>query len=78
MKENKNIWIINQTAGTPSSGWGERHFYLSKLWVKKGYNVKIISGSHNHLFTNQPKINSKWFTYQKIEKGIEFCWVKTP
>lgn len=74
----KNIWIINQTAGKLDSGWGERHIYLSKYWVQKGYNVKIISGSYNHLFTNQPTISNKWFTYEKVEKGIEFCWVKTP
>lgn len=52
----KNIWIINQTAGKIDSGWGERHYYLSNYWVKNGYNVNIISGSHNHLFTNQPKL----------------------
>lgn len=78
MKKRKNIWIINQTAGKLDSGWGERHYYFSRYWVKKGYNVKIISGSHNHLFTNQPKVTDKWFTYEKIEKGIQFCWVKIP
>ena len=74
----KNIWIINQTAGKLDSGWGERHYYLGKHWVNKGYNVKIISGSHNHLFVNQPKVNKKWFTYEAVEDSIEFCWVKVP
>lgn len=75
----KNIWIINQTAGKIDSGWGERHYYLSNYWVKNGYNVNIISGSHNHLFTNQPKIEKrKWFTYEEVDKQIQFCWVKTP
>jgi len=75
----KNIWIINQTAGKIDSGWGERHYYLSNYWVKNGYNVNIISGSHNHLFTNQPKIEKrKWFTYEEVDKQIKFCWVKTP
>jgi glycosyltransferase involved in cell wall biosynthesis len=73
----KIIWIINQTAGNLESGWGERHYFLSKQWVKKGYDVKIISGSYNHLFINQPKI-SRIFTLEKVEKGITFCWVKTP
>ena len=74
----KNIWIINQTAGKLDSGWGERHYYLSKHWVEKGYCVHIISGSHNHLFVKQPKIDNKWFTYEEVEKGIQFCWVKVP
>lgn len=73
----KTIWILNQTAGTPTSGWGERHYFFAKHWVEKGYEVKIISGSYNHLFTKQPKIEGK-FTYQEIEKGITFCWVKVP
>jgi glycosyltransferase involved in cell wall biosynthesis len=74
----KNIWILNQTAGKLDSGWGERHYYLSKYWVNEGYDVKIISGSHNHLFLKQPKIKSNWFTYENVEKGIQFCWVKVP
>jgi len=74
----KIIWIINQTAGKPDSGWGERHYYLANDWVKKGYDVKIISGSYNHLFINQPKTNGHWFTHEKVTEGIEFCWVKTP
>lgn len=74
----KNIWIINQTAGKLDSGWGERHYYLSKHWIEKGYNVKIISGSHNHLFVKQPIVSKKWFTYENVEKGIQFCWVKVP
>jgi hypothetical protein len=72
------IWIINQTAGKFDSGWGERHYYLSKHWVKKGYDVKIISGSHNHLFLNQPLVSNKWFTYENVEDNIQFCWVKVP
>ena len=66
------------TAGKPDSGWGERHYYFSKFWVKKGYDVKIISGSYNHLFHNQPKIENKKFTLEEVENGITFCWVKIP
>lgn len=74
---NKTIWVINQTAGTLETGWGERHFMLAKGWVKQGYDVKIISGSYNHLFKNQPKV-SKTFTLEAVDKGITFCWIKTP
>lgn len=76
MTARKNIWIINQTAGTPTSGWGERHYFLSKYWVKKGYQTTIFSGSYNHLFNNQPKKSTKTFTKEKIENGITFSWVK--
>lgn len=75
----KTIWVLNMTSGKPDSGWGERHYYFSKFWVKKGYDVKIISGSYNHLFKNQPVIDpNKKFTLEKVEDGITFCWVKIP
>ena len=73
---NKNIWILNQTAGIPDSGWGERHYFLSKYWVKKDIDITIFSGSYNHLFNNQPKVSNKTFTKEKVEKGITFSWVK--
>ncbi len=76
--ENKTIWVLNMTAGKPDSGWGERHYYFSKFWIKKGYDVKIVSGSYNHLFHNQPKVGNKTFTLEEVEKGITFCWVKIP
>ena len=76
--EKKIIWVINQTAGKPNSGWGERHYYLSNYWIKKGYDIKIISGSYNHLFINQPKVSKNIFTVEKLIEGISFCWVKIP
>jgi len=72
----KTIWVINQFAGKQDSGWGERHYYFARHWVQKGYDVKIISGSFNHLFKIQPKITSKTFTTETVEKNITFCWVK--
>ena len=73
---NKVVWIINQFAGTPTSGWGERHYYFSKNWVKKGYNVTIISGSYNHVFNELPETPNQ-FNIENVE-GTKFCWVKTP
>lgn len=72
----KNIWIINQFAGTDKSGWGERHFYFSKLWKEKGYNVTIISGSYNHVFKNLPSA-PKSYNFEYID-DIRFCWIKVP
>ena len=76
--QNKVIWVINQTAGKPDSGWGERHYYFAKHWVQRGYEVKIISGSYNHLFIDQPKISKNRYTIEKVEDGITYCWVKIP
>lgn len=76
MSKKKNIWILNQTAGTPLSGWGERHFFLSKYWVKQNVDVTIFSGSYNHLFINQPADIKQRFNKEIIEQGITFCWVK--
>ena len=74
----KVIWVLNQTAGKLDSGWGERHFNFSKFWVEKGYSVKIVSGSYNHLFINQPKISNKNVTIEEVDKDITFCWVRIP
>ena len=74
----KIIWVINQTAGTSESGWGERHYFLAKKWKEKGYRVFIFSGTYNHLFSHQPKTNNRKMTIEEIEEGITFCWVKNP
>lgn len=72
----KNVWVINQFAGKPTSGWGERHYYFSKKWIQKGYSVTIISGSFNHVFNQLPDA-PKQFNFENVD-GIRFCWVKTP
>jgi glycosyltransferase involved in cell wall biosynthesis len=71
-----NIWVINQFAGKPTSGWGERHFYFSKYWIEKGYSVTIFSGSYNHVFSELPDCTGQ-FSAENVE-GVNFCWVKTP
>ncbi|MCC6721092.1 MAG: glycosyltransferase family 4 protein [Bacteroidia bacterium] len=58
------------------SGWGERHYLLSKYWIEKGYSASIISGSYNHVFKNLPLAPEK-FNYEIIEQR-KFCWVKVP
>lgn len=72
----KNIWVINQFAGNLESGWGERHYFLSKRWLKDGYNVNIISSPHNHMFTMKHKTDGQ-FTMRNYD-GTNFCWVKCP
>ncbi len=72
----KTIWVINQFAGTPESGWGERHYYFSNYWKKNGYDVKIISGSFNHMFNKTVEV--KGLYDHEIFGDIDFYWVKTP
>lgn len=72
----KTIWVINQFAGTPESGWGERHFYFSKHWIQAGYQVRIISGSFNHVFRKTVDVEGL-YEYEEYD-GVDFFWVKTP
>lgn len=72
----KTIWVINQFAGNSESGWGERHFYLSKHWIQKGYDVTIISGSYNHMFKTLPNAPNQ-FNFEVVDSR-KFCWIKSP
>jgi hypothetical protein len=73
---NKNIWLFNQFAGTPESGWGERHFYFVQNWIKQGYSTTIFSGSYNHVFT---KLANAPNTFNdEVYDNVPFSWVKTP
>ena len=67
----KNIWIINEYAGTPYHGMEFRHYYLTKELVKLGNKVTVVSSSYSHLFKNLPK--------QRRENidGVEYLWLKT-
>lgn len=70
------VWVINQFAGTLESGWGERHYYLSKHWINNGYNVRIISGSFNHMFKVNKKVNNLF--EEENFNDVNFTWIKTP
>lgn len=72
----KVVWVINQFAGNPESGWGERHFYFAKYWKEAGYEVKIISSSFNHMFHKFKEVKGLYL--QEEYEGIDFIWVKTP
>ncbi|MFM9951250.1 MAG: glycosyltransferase family 4 protein [Saprospiraceae bacterium] len=72
----KTIWVFNQFAGHPESGWGERHYYFARYWMAAGYRVVLFSGSYNHMFKLLPETKGR-YTHQLVN-GIEFCWVKVP
>ncbi|RZN84178.1 MAG: glycosyltransferase WbuB [Winogradskyella sp.] len=48
--QKKNIWLINQYLCTPElNGDGHRHSYLAEHWIKKGYDVTLITSSFSHV-----------------------------
>jgi len=71
---NKTIWIINDYAGSPYHGMEFRNYYFAKEWVKRGYEVYIITASYMHLFKRLPETNGV-FTFKKID-GINYVWTK--
>jgi len=76
MKVKKSVWLVNQFAGTPESGWGERHFYLSKDLVGPDQRIVIISSGNNHMFNRNKNLRGL-FTHE-IYEGVEFLWIWIP
>jgi glycosyltransferase involved in cell wall biosynthesis len=72
----KSIWVINFFSGSHLSGWGERHFFFAKNWVKQGKEVTIFSSGFNHMFNHFPTLTGK-YTEEWID-GVRFIWVDTP
>lgn len=73
----KNIWVINEYAGTPYHGMTFRHYYLAKELVKLGHKVTIFTSSFSHYKLKQHLHISDTFTKENID-GIDFVWVKMP
>ncbi len=71
------IWIFNQFAGTPESGWGERHYFFAQYWIEAGWDVVIFSGSYNHVFKKNVEVKNGFFK-EEIYNGVRFIWVKNP
>lgn len=69
--KNKNIWIINEYAGSQYHGMEFRHYYLSKELVKSGNKVTIISSSYSHMFKQLPDQSR-----ENID-GVDYLWLKT-
>lgn len=68
---NKNIWIINEYAGSPYHGMEFRHYYLGKELTKLGHHVTVVSSAYSHLFKNLPKEKNETID------GVEYLWLKT-
>jgi glycosyltransferase involved in cell wall biosynthesis len=67
----RNIWIINEYAGSPNHGMEFRHYYLAKEFLQNDFSVTIISSTYSHLFKNSPKKGK-----EKID-DVNYLWLKT-
>lgn len=72
---NKNIWIINQYAGSRYHGMNYRSYYIGRELVAMGHQVRLITGAFSHLLSEVPEMNSR-FKEEKID-GIDYVWVRT-
>lgn len=43
------VWIINQYASTPDTGYGGRHHYLARELARRGHDVAVVAARHHHL-----------------------------
>ena len=66
----KNIWIINEYAGSPYHGMEFRSYYIAKELVKLGESVTIVSSSYSHVFKTQPSVR------RENLDGVDFLWLK--
>jgi len=72
----KSIWIINQYASSPATGYAGRHYYLARELAAQGYRVTVVSASFTHLLRESPKVRGD-ITLEEAE-GFQIAWVKMP
>ena len=68
----KSIWIINQSASTPDTGMGGRHYYLAKELANPLANL-IIVPIQNNLNINQGFDNDKNVNELNFQPVIPFA-----
>jgi len=71
----RNLWIINDYAGSPTYGMSYRHYHLAKELQKNHCDVTIVSASYSHFLKRLPRTKGQ-FTHQKVD-GVDFLWVRT-
>lgn len=72
----KTIWIINQDATTPETGYAGRSYYLSEELSNLGYKVYLIAGGYSHLHFNSPNIQNE--VEVRPNSKFDFVWIKLP
>lgn len=71
-----NILYIDHYAGSPVLGMEYRPYYLARQWVREGHRVRIISASHAHTRTRQPRVRD--IIDRQGFDGIEYIFLRTP
>ncbi len=72
--KNKSIWLINQYLCTPQlNGDGHRHSFLAEEFIKKGYDVTLITSSFSHVPYRENKIKG---LFQLREEKIRTLLIK--
>ena len=74
-RKTKNIWIINQYAGSSKHGMTFRSYFLAKEFINC-HKVTIFSASFSHVMSNPPSI-SKTYTAENVG-GVDYQWLKVP
>ncbi|WP_422089409.1 glycosyltransferase family 4 protein [Tenacibaculum ovolyticum] len=72
----KNIWIINEYAGSIVHGMAYRHYYLAKELNKKGYDTTVITGTYSHFLNKYPNLEKKEKYKEERVNGVNYLWVK--
>ena len=72
----KTIWIINQDASTPDTGYAGRSYYLAEELGKLGHKVYLIAGGYSHLHFRRPTINNDIEIVKN--NNFDFVWINLP
>lgn len=74
MKEKKKIWLINQYLCTPElNGDDHRHSFLAEEFIKKGYDVTLITSSFSHVPYRENKFSG---IFKLLEGDIRTLLIK--
>ncbi|QFU01504.1 Alpha-D-kanosaminyltransferase [Halomonas sp. THAF5a] len=72
----KTIWIINQDASTPGSGYAGRSYYLGVEMARLGFNVCVVAASFCHHLREMPIVDRP-VDVENVD-GIKFVRIGVP
>lgn len=70
------LWIINQYASSPSTGYAGRHYYLARELAAQGHQVYVVAASFTHLLRESPRVDGD-VTIETID-GVHMVWLRMP
>ena len=77
MSQQKTIWIINQYASTPNTGFIGRHYYLAQELAELGHKVYVVAASYAHSQSN-PVTFPEDYKFESFGENFKFLWLKVP